>query len=170
MQNKRISKEFYQQSSIVIAPKLLGKFLCRRINDNIMKFRITETEAYYSENDTACHAHKGRTNRTKIMYENGGIAYIYLCYGVHYLFNIVTGKANLPEAVLIRSIEGYDGPGKLTKALYIDKTLNSENLITSNELWLEDDGYSVEYATSPRIGINYATTEYRNIEWRFYIK
>jgi len=130
----RLTKEFYSQSSIQVAPLLLGKYLCRKINNNILKYKITETEAYYGEEDTACHAHVGKTERNKIMYLEGGVAYIYLCYGVHYLFNVVTGKMDFPEAVLIRGVEGFGGPGKLTKALSIDKKLNAVNLIMSNDI------------------------------------
>jgi DNA-3-methyladenine glycosylase len=164
---KRIGKTFYNKSAIDLAPKLLGKFLCRKINEKIIKLRITETEAYYGEDDTACHAHKGYTNRTKLMYESGGIAYIYLCYGIHYLLNVVTGKEKFPEAVLIRGIEGFNGPGKLTKTLQITKDLNGENLITSNNIWIEDDGFVAEYITDTRVGIDYAAEKDKNIEWRF---
>ncbi len=125
----KLNFEFYSQNAIILAPKLLGKLLCRNLDGKIIKLRITETESYFGEKDTACHAHKGKTERTKIMYENGGWVYIYLCYGIHYMFNIVTGVKNSPEAVLVRGVEGFNGPGKLTKALKIDKTLNGENLV-----------------------------------------
>ena len=102
-----------------MAPALLGKLLCRRVDDKIIKYRITETECYFGEDDTACHAHKGKTERTKIMYHEGGVAYVYLCYGLHSMLNVVSGIEDFPEAVLIRGVEGYNGPGKLTKALEI---------------------------------------------------
>ena len=164
---KRLEKDFYTNSAINLAPKLLGKLLCRKANNELIKLRITETEAYYGEDDTACHAHKGRTNRTKIMYEEGGLAYVYLCYGVHYLLNVVTGEKDFPEAVLIRGIEGFNGPGKLTKKLKITKELNYENLILSDNIWIEEDGFIAEYITSSRVGINYAAEKDKNIEWRF---
>lgn len=164
---KRLEKDFYTNSSIKLAPKLLGKFLCRKIDGHIIRLRITETEVYYGEDDTACHAHKGKTNRTKVMYEAGGITYIYLCYGVHYLLNIVTGCKDFPEAVLIRGIEGFNGPGKLTKYLQITNKLNGVDLVISDDIWIETDSFTAEYATAPRIGINYATEKYKNIEWRF---
>ena len=100
-----------------------------------------ETECYYGEEDTACHASKGKTERTKVLYEQGGTAYVYLCYGMHSLFNVVSGKKGHPEAVLIRGVTGYNGPGKLTKAMHIDRTLNEEDMVNSDQLWLEDDGY-----------------------------
>ncbi len=163
----KIDKNIYKLSSIELAPKLLGKILCRSINGKVLKYRITETEAYYSEQDTACHAHKGKTNRTKIMYEEGGVAYIYLCYGMHWMLNIVSGGKDIPQAVLLRSVEGYNGPGKLTKILNITGKLNGENLINSNKIWLEDDNFICKFKSESRIGINYATEEYKNKLWRF---
>lgn len=163
----KIDKNIYKLSSIELAPKLLGKILCRSINGKVLKYRITETEAYYSEQDTACHAHKGKTNRTKIMYEEGGVAYIYLCYGMHWMLNIVSGGKDIPQAVLIRGVEGYNGPGKLTKILNITGKLNGENLINSNKIWLEDDNFICKFKSESRIGINYATEEYKNKLWRF---
>ena len=163
----KLNAEFYSQNAIILAPEILGKLLCRNLNEEIIKYRITETECYFGEEDTACHAHKGKTERTKIMYENGGLAYIYLCYGIHYLFNIVTGVKNFPEAVLIRGVEEFNGPGKLTKALKIDKNLNGKNLANSNQLWLEDDGYKCDFKTEKRIGIDYVCEKYKNKLWRF---
>jgi len=163
----KLDENFYRKSAIELAPLLLGKFLCRNLDENVLKYRITETEIYYGEDDTACHAHKGKTERTKILYEDGGLAYVYLCYGIHNLLNVVTGKADFPEAVLIRGIEGFSGPGKLTKALQIDRSLNGENLFTSDILWIEDDGFKPDFETSKRVGIDYATEEYRNKLWRF---
>ena len=163
----RVSPKLYELNAVELAPKLLGIKLCRQINDEIIRLRITETEAYFGENDTACHAHKGKTERTKILYEQGGVAYVYLCYGIHNLLNVVTGEKDFPQAVLIRGVEGFDGPGKLTKALKIDRSLNGENLITSKSLWLEDDGCKFDFKTTKRIGIDYATPEYRDKLWRF---
>ncbi len=163
----RLDYDFYKNSCLEVAPKLLGKFLCRNIEGQVLKYRITETESYYGESDTACHAHKGKTNRTKVIYNQGGIVYIYLCYGIHNLLNVVTGEMDFPECVLIRGIENFNGPGKLTKVLKIDRTLNEENLITSNKLWIEEDDFNCEYKTSKRVGIDYATEEYKNKLWRF---
>lgn len=168
----KIDKNIYKLTSIELAPKLLGKILCRNINNKILKYKITETEAYYSQYDTACHAHKGKTERTKLMFEEGGIAYIYLCYGIHWMLNIVSGEKNIPQAVLIRGIEGYDGPGKLTKFLNINNKLNGENLIISDKIWIENnnnnfDNFVCKFKSTPRIGINYATEEYKNKLWRF---
>ncbi len=163
----RLSHEFYRQNVLEVAPALLGKLICRNIDGEIIKLRITETEAYYGPDDTACHAHKGKTPRTAVMFESGGFAYVYLCYGIHHLLNVVTGEEGFPEAALIRGVEGYNGPGKLTKALKIDRTLNYENLITSDLLWLEDDGCICQHQATKRIGIDYATPEYRDKLWRY---
>lgn len=150
-----------------MAPVLLGKLLCRKINNEIIKLRITETEIYFGETDSACHASKGKTKRTKTLYEAGGITYVYLCYGIHHLINVVSGEKGFPEACLIRGVEGYNGPGKLTKAMQIDRSLNEVDLRASTEIWLEDDGFKPEFVMSKRIGIDYATEEDRNRLWRF---
>ena len=166
----RISKDFYKQDALVVAPNLLGKILVRKLdNGDTIKSVITETEAYVGEIDSACHARFGKTNRTKILYEEGGCTYIYLCYGIHNLLNIVTGKKDEPEAVLIRGVEGYDGPGKLTKAMQIDKTLNGADLTTSDKIWIEDSNYKPSFVKTKRIGINYASEPYKSIEWRFVV-
>jgi DNA-3-methyladenine glycosylase len=164
---KRLKSADYGQDAPTLAPELLGKFLCRKTKNRIIRLRITETEAYYGEADTACHASKGKTERTKIMYQPGGFAYIYLCYGIHWMLNVVTGKKDFPEAVLIRGIEGYEGPGKLTKFLKIDKSLNGENLSLSDRLWIEDDGYRPAFRTGKRVGIDYAANKDKNRLWRF---
>lgn len=163
----KLNFEIYNKNAVELAPLLLGKYLCRNIDGEIIKLKITETEAYYTELDTACHAHKGKTQRTKLLYEQGGIAYIYLCYGIHYMFNVVSGEKDIPQAVLIRGVECFNGPGKLTKALKIDKSLNGESLMTSNKLWLEDNDEIMNYKSTKRIGIEYASEEYRNKLWRF---
>ena len=163
----RLAKEYYKRHATELAPDLLGKLLCRKIGDNLLEYRITETECYFGEDDTACHAHKGKTNRTRILYEEGGIAYVYLCYGIHNLLNIVTGEAGFPEAVLIRGAEGFSGPGKLTKQMKIDRSFNGESLILSDKLWVEDDGFKPEFKAARRVGIDYATEKYKNILWRF---
>ncbi len=167
---KRMGRQALSRPAKELAPELLGKLLCRKTKKGVLKYRIMETECYCGEKDTACHASKGKTERTKVLYEKGGTAYIYLCYGIHALFNVVSGKEGCPEAVLIRGVAGYNGPGKLTRAMEIDRTLNEEDMVTSRLLWLEDDGYKPEYVTAKRVGIDYATEEYRNILWRFIVK
>ena len=164
---RRLTVRDYRRDAVAMAPWLLGKLLCRRAGRKILKLRITETEAYFGEEDTACHAHKGKTKRTAIMYGDGGYAYIYLCYGMHWLLNVVSGKKDFPEAVLIRGVEGFAGPGKLTKQLQIDKTLNGENLAESKRLWIEDDGSQPSFMAAKRVGIGYASEKDKNRLWRF---
>ncbi len=166
----RLTKDFFLAPATELAPKLLGKYLCRKTQNGVIKLVITETECYFGEDDTACHAHKGKTNRTAPLYEEGGIAYVYLCYGIHSLFNVVTGAENHPEAVLIRGLKGFSGPGRLTKALNITLSLNKTDLCSSDELWLEDgDSSNIEFTASKRIGIDYATQEYRDKLWNYKI-
>lgn len=162
-------KEFFNQRAELLAPQLLGKFLCRSIDNKIFKARIVEVEAYTGPEDTASHSSKGQTPRTKVMWEEGGSAYIYLCYGLHYLFNIVCGGKNNPEGVLIRGVDGAIGPGRLTKFLHIDKSLNGENLIESTRVWLEDGEPVTGYKRSPRIGIPYATLKDQKALLRYFI-
>ena len=169
--SRRLSAADYRVDAVTAAKALIGAFLCRRLDDGtILRRRITETEAYCGEEDTACHAHKGRTPRTDVMYSSGGCAYIYLCYGMHEMLNIVTGTEGRPEAVLIRGIEGASGPGKLTKLLQIDRTLNREDLIASRRLWLESDGASFKFTAAPRIGIAYASKRDQARKWRFTLR
>jgi DNA-3-methyladenine glycosylase len=167
----RLNKDFFGQDALVVAPSLIGKLIVRKYSDGkIRKFRITETEAYRGEEDTACHAKAGKTERTKVLYNEGGFTYIYLCYGIHNLLNIVTGEHDHPQGVLIRGIEGYSGPGRVTKILELTRELNSTDVTKSDEVWIEDDGYVCEYTTSKRVGIEYATEPYKSIEWRYIIK
>lgn len=168
MNQKRLNLAFYKQDALEVAPKLIGKILVRRLeNGEILRHRIIETEAYRGEIDTACHARVGKTKRTKTLYEQGGITYIYLCYGIHHLLNVVTGVAEEPQAVLIRGVEGFIGPGKLTKAMRIDISMNGLDLVNSDVLWIEEDGFEPQIVATKRIGIDYATEYYKNIEWRF---
>jgi len=167
---QRLDRAFFRQSAPDLAPQLLGKLLCRRIGRRVVRQRITETEAYYGEADSACHASRGRTPRTSIMYADGGHAYVYLCYGMHEMFNIVSGGVGFPEAVLVRGVEGFSGPGRLTRGLAITRALNREDLTVSRQLWLEDDGVRPGYAASPRIGIGYANPRDRARRWRFTLR
>ena len=165
-----LTKDDFLRPATELAPALIGKILCRKIEDNVIRVRILETECYFGEEDTACHAHRGKTERTKIMYEAGGNAYVYLCYGIHSLLNITTGEKGHPEAVLIRAVEGAVGPGRLTKRLSIDRSLNRLPLCKESGLWIEDDGTQLDFVVTPRVGIDYASEEDRNRLWRFVIK
>lgn len=167
--SKRLVRDFYTADVLDVAPALLGKLLCRRSESGeVFKYRITETEAYRGVDDTACHASKGKTSRTAVMWDKGGTVYVYLCYGMHNMLNIVTGEKGDPQAVLIRGIEGAEGPGKLTKKLVIERRHNGADVVFSDEIWIEDDGYIPERInTSHRIGIDYANESDRVRPWRF---
>ena len=159
--------DFYHRPCLEVARDLVGKWLVRHLpSGEILRLRISETEAYWGEADTACHAHKGRTKRTEVLYADAGTIYIYLCYGVHWLLNVVTGDAEDPQAVLIRACVDAPGPGRLTKALSITGELNRGS-ICGDELWIEDDGMPCEVVTDKRVGIGYASQEDQDRLWRF---
>ena len=158
--------EFYHRPCLEVARDLVGKVLVHQDR----RLRISETEAYCGEKDTACHASKGRTKRTEVMYMEAGTVYIYLCYGMHWMLNIVTGEAEQPEAVLIRACLDAEGPGKLTKRLDITGGLNRTSVVDGGELWIEDDGFSCEVTTDKRVGIGYASQEDQDRLWRFKLK
>lgn len=164
---KRLNEDFFHRDCLTVAPELVGKVLVSCINGEQKRLRITETEAYRGEEDTACHAHKGRTKRTEVLYGESGITYIYLCYGMHWLLNVITGEKEQPQAVLIRACENHNGPAKLTKALGITGELNKASFVTGEKLWIEDDGFQCEVVTDKRVGINYADQEDIDKLWRF---
>lgn len=187
----KIEESFYQRRDVVgIAKELFGKVLFTKIKGIVTGGMIVETEAY-SNLERGCHAYQNRmTPRNEVMFKAGGHAYVYLCYGIHHLFNVVTNQDGQAEAVLVRALEpikGIDlmirrmgaknekritsGPGKLTKAMGIDRSLNGENL-WSRHLWLEDVGFTIkksEIVSSPRIGIDYAGQD-ALLRWRFTVK
>lgn len=188
----KLPAEYYTNTDAsFLAEDLLGKILFTNSNAHITAGIITETEAYFGTEDKASHAYKGRrTARTETMYCKGGFAYIYLCYGIHHLLNIVTSAENDPKCVLIRSIEPLhgiaememrrkmpsikpflsSGPGTLTKALGIDQSFNGEDL-TLNRIWIEDQGIryqSSQISTAPRVGIDYAG-EHASLPLRFFV-
>jgi len=162
----RLAQAFYAGNAPDVAPLLLGAWLCHATPEGVLRRRIVETEAYFGEDDTACHAHRGRTPRTQTLYLPGGAVYVYLCYGIHELFNVVTGPAEYPQAVLIRGVEGAIGPGRASRVLGLSRELNGEDLATSPQIWIEA-GEPMAYTTAPRVGINYAAPEDRERLWRF---
>ncbi|MFD0941272.1 DNA-3-methyladenine glycosylase [Pedobacter boryungensis] len=189
----KLPYSFYQQEDVIdLAVQLLGKQLFTLINGKLTGGTIVETEAYNGIIDKASHAYNGRfTPRTSIMYEAGGVSYVYLCYGIHHLFNVVTNSKNNPNAVLIRGIEPNEGlstmlerrnmqklepritagPGALAKALGIDKNLNGKDLL-GDEIWIEDNGIHFkedQIVASPRVGVDYAE-DHALLPWRFYVK
>jgi len=184
---------FYQDPDVnSLAIALLGKLLFTRIDGELTGGIIVETEAYKGVEDKASHAHGGRfTNRTKIMYEAGGTSYVYLCYGIHHLFNVVTAPQGTPHAVLVRGLEpleGLDimlrrrnmavlkpnltaGPGALAKAMGIDRNLNAKDLL-GDEIWIEERGLmlpNADIVAVPRVGVDYAG-DHALLPWRYYVK
>ena len=191
-----IKKEFFNRDTLTVSKELLGKIIVRNIDGNTYRAKIVETEAYLGINDRAAHTFGGRkTERNKIMYEDAGTIYVDQTYGIHYLMNFVTLDENFPEAVLIRAIEPINqldnislnrfgkiykeltnyqkknltnGPGKLTKALKINKDLNGSNLF-KNDMYLEDGYNDIDIVIDKRIGIDYSK-EAIDYPYRFYIK
>ncbi|WP_350562003.1 DNA-3-methyladenine glycosylase [Psychrobacter sp. CAL346-MNA-CIBAN-0220] len=181
-----LEPSWFARPTCVVAADLVGKILCRQLTDSdgvikILRMRISETEAYIGEGDAACHAHAGtRTARTKIMYQQGGVFYVYLTYGIHHMLNLVSGPAESPEAVLIRAgflttdsdrlveeqqlsidkqlthLKQLAGPGKLTKRLQIDRELYGKLISPESSVWVEDDDCQPPVSLRPRIGIDYA--------------
>jgi len=196
---RKLSIDFYQRSNVIqIAKELLGKILVTKWNGpdgyrDETSGRIVEVEAYNGEIDKASHASGGRrTNRNEIMYGDGGFAYVYLCYGIHHLFNVVTNKKETPHAILIRALDplkGIDvmlertgkekldntltkGPGNVSKALGISFKLHNGHSLLSKDLFIVEDDFVLnkkDLAASPRIGVDYAGEDAR-LPYRFYIK
>ena len=166
--NNRLTSDFFKRDVLEVAPDLIGKTLVRRFNNNkIKRYTISETEAYRGGNDRACHANKGRTKRTEIMFAEGGVIYVYLIYGMYWMLNFVTSEKENPSAVLIRGIDTIFGPGKVGKELQLDKSFYGETLFTSNKLWVEESGIEPKYSTAKRVGIDYAGEPWVNKPWRF---
>jgi DNA-3-methyladenine glycosylase len=150
---------FFRRNALEVAPALLGKYLVRCIDGKEVAMMITEVEAYDGEMDLACHASRGKTPRTSVMYGPAGTGYVYIVYGMHFMLNVVTDAIDYPAAVLIRSTREVKGPARLTAALKIDRTLNNVVLGRENGLWIEDRGVVVRQSgihRTPRIGIAYA--------------
>lgn len=189
---KKLDTSYYRQRDVVfIAKDLIGKVIVSMVDGVCTSGVITETEAYRGYGDKACHAHLGKfTNRTQIMYHDGGVAYVYLCYGIHNLFNIITNIKNHADAILIRSVEPLEGietmlkrrsklnldtsltsgPGNFARAFGIDKSQYGLDL-TGNLIWIENDDKKrfreSEITTTTRIGIDYAQED-KLLPWRFY--
>lgn len=169
IKEERLSKDFFIRDVLHVAPELIGKNMVVRLSEGEYgKFRVTEVEAYRGIEDKACHAFKGRTSRNEIMFHEGGRLYVYLIYGMYWMLNVVTGNENDPQAVLIRGIENYRGPGRLTKSLGIDRSFYGEDLQISKRIWFEDAGVLPVYKTGPRIGIDYAGEVWKTMPWRYY--
>lgn len=164
---RKLKGDFFIRDVLQVAPELLGKVLVLRSESEERRFVITETEAYRGTEDKACHAYKGRTKRTEVMFHEGGKVYVYLVYGMYWMLNFVTGTEGDPQAVLIRAVEGISGPGKLTRELAIDGSYYAEDLSGSERIWVEDKGTAVPFTTGPRVGIDYAGEPWVSKPWRY---
>ena len=162
----KLEYTFFHRPCLDVARDLVGKVLVHETSDGLLRLRISETEAYWGADDTACHVSKGRTPRTEVFFADAGTLYVYLCYGMHWMLNIVTGDAEDPQAVLIRACAEAPGPGKLTKKLGITGTLNKGSIL-DGPLWVEDDGFRCEITTDKRVGIGYAAQADQDKLWRF---
>jgi len=165
----RLKRNFYQRDVLQVAPDLLGKLLVRKFsNGKVEKYIITEVEAYRGQEDKASHARFGKTERNKIMFDKGGLVYVYLAYGMYWMLNIVTGEKEKPQAVLIRGTRGIDGPGRLGKQLKLDKSFYGEDLTKSKRIWIEDrkKKTNIEIKRTERIGVSYAG-KWAGRKWRF---
>lgn len=167
----RLPRNFFSRDALDVAPDLLGKVLVRQFdNGEVLRLTIDEVEAYRGEEDLGCHASKGRTPRTEVMYHGGGLVYVYLIYGMYWLLNFTTGAEGVAQAVLIRGTEEIKGPGRIGRALKLDKSFYGEDSISSKRLWLENSDSLTEKSkiiTSPRIGIDYAGEYWAGKHWRF---
>ena len=167
---------YFNRPTVTVARSLIGKYLVRVIDGRMLAGKIVEVEAYVGPRDKACHASKGRTQRTEVLFGPPGVAYVYLIYGMYHCLNVVTEREEFPSAVLIRAIEIdgdlIDGPGRLCRALQIDRRLNRADLTTGESLWFEDRGVLVErgdVGTHPRVGVDYAGA-WAKKPWRFRLR
>lgn len=165
-----LSDDFFNRDALIVAKELLGKYLVRKVDGKETALMITEVEAYDGFEDKASHAHKGRTKRNEVMFGPPGYFYVYLVYGMHWMLNVTTGEKDYPAAVLIRGVEGFDGPAKLTKFLKINKKLNGKKAEKKAGLWFEDRGVKIkekDIKKTPRIGVSYAGPVWSKKHYRF---
>ena len=181
-QNNPLTREFFDRPTLRVAKDLLGKYLLRETKAGIVETRIVDVEAYVGPEDRACHASKGRTKRTEVLFGPSGMTYVYLIYGMYHCLNFVTERIDFPAAILIRGIEivqdgtkevtppaRIDGPGRVCRFLEIDRTLNQIDTTQGRLIWIEHRGETVQpkqIQALPRIGIDYAG-EWANKLWRF---
>jgi len=173
MQGVILEQGFFARPTLRVSRDLIGKYIVRQRGSELLAGRIVEVEAYIGPKDLACHASKGRTARTDVMFGPAGVAYVYLIYGMYHCFNVVTEDAEVPAAVLLRAVEVegrlIDGPGRLTRSLSIDRSLNRWDLTQGEALWFADRAEPVprtRIKTYPRIGVDYAGT-WASKPWRF---
>ena len=176
-----LPREFYERPTLKVAKDLLGKVLIKQTPNEIIQTKIMDVEAYVGPNDKACHASKGRTTRTEIMFGPAGFTYVYLIYGMYHCLNIVTEREDYPAAILIRGLEilvkenptasptRIDGPGRVCRFLEVDRTHNGLDATLGTALWIEDQGLAIsrkQIQAQPRIGVDYAE-EWAKKLWRF---
>ena len=173
---KPIPRAFFNRPTLTVARSLVGKYLVRERGGRTVAGKIIEVEAYIGSNDQACHASKGRTARTDVMFGPAGVAYVYLIYGMYHCLNVVTEREEFPAAVLIRAVEVdgelIDGPGRLCRALEVDRSLHRLDLTIGTSLWFEDRGTDAprgRVGRFPRIGVDYAG-EWAQKPWRFRLR
>jgi DNA-3-methyladenine glycosylase len=176
MRHQLLSRDYFNRPTLTVARSLLGKYLIRKNGKGTIAGKIVEVEAYVGSQDKACHASKGRTTRTDVLFGPPGISYVYLIYGMYHCLNVVTERVEFPAAVLIRAIEIdgelIDGPGRLCRAMQIDRSLNRLDMTNGESLWFEDRAIMVrktDIGTFARIGVDYAG-EWAEKPWRFRLK
>lgn len=168
-----LPKYFLKRKAPIVAKEILGCTLVRDDGKEIRRFIIRETEAYDGLKDKASHASGGKTKRNEIMFREAGHIYIYFVYGMHYMLNIITGEKDYPSAILIRGLEGINGPARITKRLGIDKKLNGKILGKGSGLWIEKIEKKIkdkDIKQAPRIGVHYAGPIWSKKKWRFFLK
>jgi len=156
---RNLPLSFYRRDAVIIAEELLGKFLVGNRGAESAARRIIDVEVYDGPEDLASHASRGRTPRTEVMFRKGGVWYVYLVYGMHQLLNIVTGTEGYPTAILIRAVEGAEGPGRVGKLFGVEKTLYGAPAARKSGLWIEDRGIAIpkdSITRLPRVGVAYA--------------
>ena len=168
-----LTQSYFTRPTLIVARSLIGKYLIRENGRGTIAGKIIEVEAYIGEEDKACHASKGRTARTEVLFGPPGMSYVYLIYGMYHMLNVVTERPDFPAAVLIRAIEVdgelIDGPGKLCRELGIDRSLHRVDLTQGRAIWFEDRGQRVprnQVGTFSRIGVDYAGL-WAKKPWRF---
>lgn len=170
--NSPLPQSFFDRHTLIVAQELLGKFLVRQLEGEQLAFMITEVEAYDGFEDKASHAYRGPTPRNQVMFGPAGVWYVYLVYGMHWMLNIVTGSVDYPAAILIRGAGAYNGPGKLAKALHIDKQFQGRPATVASGLWIEDRGMKPKgrIQKAARIGVDYAGKVWAKKPYRFLMK
>jgi len=165
-----VEKDFRSEDTPRLARNLLGQILALETDSGVRRYAITEVEAYDGPEDLACHASRGRTQRTEPMFGPAAAWHVYLCYGIHEMLNLTKGPIGYPAAILIRGLDGIVGPGRLTKQLGIDRRFNSLSALRESGLWLEESGCRIpdeEVKTTPRIGVDYSEPDWAKRPYRF---